>query len=419
MEQIKKLKAWMPALVMVITFFAWSWGIDWVQVEDWTRNGKMLFAVAGIALMAAVYTCRQFHWSVGLFLGYTLLRWVSLRMAPVCLVEVTMVTACIFAAIFVHHFDNKKLLANCLAIDAFLQASLGLIEVVGYFPILKIKPEMADMVWAPLGMHGNPTVLGPYLAVSLAFIPEAFGVVKNATHRFYIQLFAALIIFTCIAFTQSTMAYGTLAVVVMLAIGFYLGLGAMLKSAGVVAAVGLAVIFFHPAFGSASGRIPQWDFAMKNATPMGHGPGTWKPVKIQILVNEWRAYEEAVAEGKDPPRPARQLWDTAHNDPIQGVFEWGWLGMAPLFAGLIVLTTIIWKAIRERRRELFPFAALFAGLLADSCGNFILHTMPAGGLFAIGAIYLFRYDFEAEAICIHLRSLEEGQKLLDWLEKKR
>lgn len=404
-EIVSDLRSWagrkLMAALLVMTFFAWSWGQDWVKVEDWTRNGKVLFALAGISLMAAVYTCKRFHWTVGAFLGFTLLRWVSLRLAPVSMIEVVMVTACVFTAIFVHQKDEKNLLGNCLVIDAFLQSILGLIEVAGFFPFLQVHPNLRGLVWPPFGAHGNPTILGPYLAVSLAFIPGALGFVKNVRERLALQLTAAAVILACIAFTQSTMTVVTLGVVGILAVGFYFGTRALAVSAAVAAVLGAGIIKLYPSAGSFTGRLSHWEFAWNNLTILGHGPGTWFPVAFQRHMT-WMRAEEAAGRQVGVTNFFGQL----HNDWLQGLFEWGWIGMLPLFVGLIVVSTITLKAVLLRRRELFPYAALVFGLAANAFGNFILHTIPAGALFAIGAIYLFRYDFEEETIRRHYEEME-------------
>lgn len=403
MAWTKKLKTWAPAAVLIMTFFAWSWGQDWVRVEDWTRNGKILMTVAAAALGAGIYTCKRFHWTVGLFLAFVLLRWVSLRLAPACMIDVVMISACIFLAIFVHRFDDRNLLGNCLAIDAFLQASLGLSEIAGFFPFLEISPELKDVVWPPIAAHGHPTILGPYLAVSLAFVPGAFGVVKKATLRQSLQLFVAAVILACIAFTQSTMTVMTLGVVAILAVGFYFGTRAMLGAVALAGVLGAGIVKLYPSAGSFTGRLPQWGFAWENLTPLGHGPGTWFPVAFHRHM-AWIRAEEAAGRSVSHT----QFFGQLHNDWLQGLFEFGWIGMAPLFLGLIVATTITLKAILLRRRELFPYAAMFFGLAADAFGNFILHTMPSGGLFAIAAIYIFRFDFEEAAIREHYRDLERN-----------
>lgn len=400
MKAERILKAWGIDIILIATFFSWAWFQDWVQVEDWTRNGKILATVAAAGVAAGVYTCKRFHWSVGLFLAYTILRWVSFRLAPTSMIEITMVTSCVFLAIFVHQKDGKNLLGNCLVIDAFLQACLGLVEVVGFFPFLQISNSV---VWPPLGALGHPTLLGPYLAVALAFIPGAFGFVKNAIDRFTVQMAAAIVILTCIAFTQSTMTMVTLAMVGVLALGFYLGTRALFAATGGALAIGAVIVEFFPTVGSATGRIQHWEFAWNNLTLLGHGPGTWFPVAFQRAMAETKALEAA-----GTPVEHVQFFGQLHNDWLQGIFEWGWLGMAPLFAGLIVLFTITLRAVLLRRRELFPFAALFWGLAANALGNFPIHTMPAGGLLAIGAIYLFRYDFEEQTIRRHIEAMERN-----------
>jgi len=398
MKANRILKAWSVDTILILTFFAWSWMQDWVRVEDWTRNGKMLATVAAAGVAAAVYTCKRFHWSVGLFLSFTVLRWVSLRLAPISMIEVTMVVACVFLAIFIHQKDVRNLLGNCLVVDAFLQSTLGLCEVAGFFPFLQITNSV---VWPPIAAHGHPTILGPYLAVSLAFIPGAFRALKQWPRaRDAARAVCFAVILACIGFTQSTMTMVTLAVAGILAIGFYCGTRAMAAAGAGVVAIGAGIIKLYPSAGSFSGRIPAWEFAWNNLTLLGHGAGTWFPISFQMKMNEVRA-----AGGSAGPV---QFFGQLHNDWLQGVFEWGWLGMAPLFFGMIVLFTITLKAILLRRRELFPYAVLFWGLAANAFGNFIIHTMPAGGLLAIGAIYLFQYDFDEEPIRRHFERMERN-----------
>lgn len=409
MGWMTKGKSWAVPALLVITFFAWSWGQDWLKVEDWTRTGKMLFALAGAGLMAGVYVGRRFHWTVGIFFGFVILRWVSLRMAPVSMVEVTMITASVFAAIFVYQEDDKNLLGNCLVIDGFLQASLGLIEVAGFFPFLEISPELRSIVWPPIAAHGHPTILGPYLVATLAFIPGAFQFLERwHPVRDVARVIAFAVIITCILLTQSTMTMAALLVVVMLAIGFYFGTRAMALSCAGLAVLGGCIIKLYPAVAATSGRLPHWAFAWKNLTPLGYGPGTWMPIYMQKYVGDWRAYQEAQKLGAAAVKPDQQFFGQLHNDWLQGVFEFGWIGMAPLFLALIVVSTITLKAILLRRRELFPYAALFFTLAVNASGNFILHTMPAGALLAIGAIYIFRYDFEDSGIRGHYRALEKN-----------
>lgn len=400
MKTNRILKAWAVDIFLVVLFFAWAWAQDWVKVEDWTRSGKMLATVAAAGIAAGVYTCKRFHWSVGLFFAYTILRWVSLRLAPTSMIEVTMITSCIFLAIFVYQKDSRNLLGNCLAIDAFMQACLGLAEVAGFFPFLQITNPV---VWPPIAALGNPTILGPYLAVALAFIPGAFGFIRNYIDRLAVQLAVATVILICISFTQSTMTMITLAVVGVVAIGFYLGTRAMAAATAGLLALGAVIAELFPAVASTSGRWPQWEFAAANLTLLGHGAGTWFPVAFQRKMEEVRAIEAAGGHVG-----VSQFFGQLHNDWLQGLFEFGWLGMLPIFAGVIVLFTVTLKAVLLRRRELFPYAALFWGLAVNAGGNFILHTMPAGGLLAIAAIYLFRYDFEEENIRRHIEAMERN-----------
>lgn len=392
MKAKRILKAWSVDLILVATFFAWAWAWDWVRIGDWQRSGKVLAGVAGISLMAAVYTCKRFHWTVGAFLGFVLLRWVSLRMPTTSLAEVTLIAGCIFAAVFIFQEDRKNLLGNCLAIDGFLQGALGLLEVMGVFPFFEIRQSA---VWPPMAALGHPTILGPYLVCCLAFVPTAFHFLDRwPTARDSAQVAAAAMILACIMWTQSTMTMVSLAVLAVIGAGFYFGTRAMFALGAGLAVLGGCIIKLYPSAGSTTGRWPEWAWAWDQLTLLGYGPGTWFHVALQ-------RFKEEGASG-------RPVFVQLHNDWLQGVFEFGWIGMLPLFIGLIVVSTITLRAVLLRRRELFPYAATFFSLAANALGNFPIHTMPMGALLAISAIYIFRYDFEEQAIRRHFESMERN-----------
>lgn len=394
----KKSDDYAPKAAMLITFIAWTWAVDWA--EDWMRSGKILFGLAGVSLMAAVYICKHFHWTVALFYIYCMGQWIALRMAPVSIEEIAMLNAVIFAAIFTCKNDGIKLLKNWLVIDSLLQSVLGLIEVAGYFPF---HPITFHGVWPPIAAAGHPTLLGPYLAVCIPFLLQS-DMVKNPKWAIRFKVAGLILIGTTIGFCQSTMTMATLGTVCLVSLAFAYGIRA-LAAAGCLAAISAIVVTtIKPSVANPTGRIVHWKFAWDHLTEWGYGAGTWMPVNAQRHRAAWEVYQKALASGfvnGNVPVPENIFWGQLHMDPLQGLFEWG-AGVAPLAIGFVILLWITAKAIRYRRKELMPWAAMFFGITVDSCGNFPLHTLPLGALWAIGACVLFRYDFEKETVKLHM-----------------
>lgn len=387
---LARLRPHIVPSILVTTFFAWSWGFDWVPGEDWSKPlGQTYYAVAGISAMAAVYMCKHFHWTVATFYLWAMLQWVRLRFAPASLIEITMLNAAIFAAIFIVKEDRKKLLATCLIIDCALQAALGLIEVAGYFPFHQLTNP--NQVWAPIAASGHPTILGPYLALALPFIFTTM-LVKNTTIDLILRCAAAGLIVACIGFTQSTMTAITCGVIVLLTIGFFFGMRALVIAHLLAGAAGLAVLKMFPAVGAFTGRLEHWDFAFRALVWQGYGAGTFGPVNFHRHVQQWRHYEEQVAAGIQAAMPNLAFFQKLHNDPLEAAFEFGKAGMIPLAIGVAVLLGITLRGIRRRDLELYPWACMFFGIAVDSLGSYPLHTLPMGVLFAVSACRMFQHD---------------------------
>lgn len=379
-----------PAFALLITFIAWTWLFDWESSRDWQKLGKALIPVACVSLLAALRICKQFHWTAALFYLYVMLQWVYMRMAPVSIEEVAMLNATFFAAIFICQENRLELLGRFLAVDAIAQSTLGLVEVAGYFPYHELT---VGHVWAPLGSLGNPTLLGPYVAVCLPFLVTHQILPRFPKADLALRGYGLVVSALLILFSRSTMAAGTLATVLIIGAGFYFGRRVMAKALCVASLTAVIICLAKPDFASLTGRMEPWTFAYQNLTLTGYGSGTWMPIQWRLWQRQQLAFEEG--KGLDP---SNQVWGQAHNDPLQGHFEWGHLGMAPLYVGAFLLFLKMMTAIACRRKQLFPWCAMFFGLLACSFGSYVLHVMPMGALFVIAACAIFRYDFEADLV---------------------
>lgn len=386
----RAISEFIPALI-IISFFAWSWVPDW-QEEAWGQSGKLLVAIVAAAVMGGLYIARAFHWTVAAFFVWAVGQWIRARFSPMGVVEITTITSAIFVAIFVVREDRTELLPRCLIIDAGLQTALGLIEVAGYFPF---HPNPKTwLVWPPMGALGNATLLGPYLACALPFL-LCTNLVKNTRFDRALRIGIALLILICFPFTQSTMSWITLGVVSCLTLGFLAGPRMLGIAAGIALPLGAGALRMVPGASDFSGRLAVWQLALDRLTWTGHGAGSWLPFAYQRHLDQLKVMPEAPA--------VSAFFGQVHMDPLQGAFEFGKLGMVPLVAAAALLGGITLRAMARREREIFPWACLLWGILADSTGSFPMHTLPMGFLVTIAACRLFQFDFAAGAIRAHYR----------------
>lgn len=382
--ELRRMRACGIKLTIAFTFFAACWALDWKPDETWGMTGQMLFVIAGVSLMAAIAISRNFHWTIGAFYFWVMVQWIRLRLAHVSIMEIVMVNAMIFAAIFIVKEDKRQLLPRLLILDAVLQSLLGASEVLGFFPFHRLTAP-TDFVWAPLGAIGNPTLLGPYLAMALPFL-FSMKLVRHADVDLLVRAIATMLILAMIYFCQSTMAWITVGTIITLTFGFTFGLRPFLFALGAGSSILGIVWKFFPKAAYLTGRQEPWGIAWESLVWYGHGAGTWMPVSFKLHVARLAALEKAGT----PLGGFSTFFGQVHMDPLQGAFEFGWVGMIPLALAALILAGITLWGIKNRDKEVYPWACLFFGILADSMGSYPLHTPAMGLLFTVAAARLFQ-----------------------------
>jgi hypothetical protein len=232
---------------------------------------------------------------------------------------------------------------------AVLQALFGLAQWWGWDPYGYVEPWFKNK---PTGFMGQETLLGAFLAASLA--PALFRA----------RYLSSAVIGLCIYATHSTMsalAGGAVIFLWLWSIDFEL---AFLAAVGATLA-GYLIYLDQPSspFFSATGRLEFWKigYAEHLLRPtFGWGPGSWQDKQI-------------VHQG---------LWlNYLHNEYIEILVEYGRIGAG---LGLAALLQFLW------RFRLTWHHAMCAAILVNACGNFPLHLAATGTLFVTGWILSMR-----------------------------
>lgn len=141
-----------------------------------------------------------------------------------------------------------------------------------------------------------------------------------------------------------------------------------------------------------SGRMQVWPIAAsmaRSAGPLGHGPGAFKmmlprsPMLTNAFYSRWIIHYPA-------PWTAVSMWSQAHEDYLQTLVEFGWLGGAA--AGVLLFGGILraWQTARRNHARLSTFVAVgsLAALLAVALHSTFDFPLQVASLQLYVAIYL-------------------------------
>lgn len=328
----------MPAIALFTIFFA----IDWLPVRDDTRMGQMRF-------LLLVGFCASFKWLktvlgpwLAALFAFEGCLWVLRGYSPHGLIHILCISLGVVAARWLADYKEAP---KWIAWFGAAQAAFGLAQFFGWDPYGFAEPWF---LYKPTGMMGQETLLGAFLAATLA--PALFCK----------RWLSAATIFACILATKSTMSAAAAGAVIFLwiwSVSPLAALGLCLSGAG----AGLAAYLydpFHPFF-SATRRGELWALAWKEHLErpiFGWGVGSWQPKEIM-----WLGLRV----------------DQVHNEYLEALVEYGWTGMALILGALVRFF---------RRFHLTWHHAMVAGVLVNAIGNFPLHLAATGTLFLIGWI---------------------------------
>jgi len=345
-----------PALAVVAVWFVHAAWIDRLEVT------KLALAVFVLSAIAAVSVLRSGRDARGLSVLALVLLLASL-IAPGFVGARTEAWAALAAAglaLVLIRGAQAEQVGSTLALGAAALAALGIAQALGaeWF-VAEVHAFGARRV---MGTLGNPTLFGVVLAIALPF-----AVVRATEPRCAV---AATLIVVGIAASGARTAW--VMALPSLAAG-WLTLPrlrfATLSSAGLALAIALSVA--SPAVdmggrlddlvssgGTASGRLYLWRVhlsALDEIGPVGGGP--------QSFQRQWPAVQRAYLSAIPDDERFRSDLRHAHADPIELLYDWGWLGFALALWGLFQLLRPKRGGDRERTAaRVAVIAALVGGL---------------------------------------------------------
>lgn len=352
--------------VSVTVLFLWSLVWDYQFSGGYMRVGKVKLFLLGAAAVGAVHISKVWHWSLGAFFLWAICQ--SLHYAnPNGFLDITLIMATLFFSQVILDHAGKWVGASLIFAGA-VNAVIGVLDMFSIFPFM--KPEVYMESPLPLGLMGSPTTLGPLLCVSFFF--SLAGLIKGKFGHFSL----CALLFGVILLTKSSMTYGAFIVGSMAFALFYspkLTAGVAVTSAAalLVASHYDANIFWH------SGRTEPWKDAYDlwiQRPLIGFGPGFWAQAAEEIR----------------KARNERFAWSQVHQEFLQGLVEYGAIGMGlvTVFLGKVGLSSI--NAIRAGRRELASYVAGLSALLANSLATPTFHITPLAQIACLLSLTILR-----------------------------
>lgn len=384
-EAARKIEAW--ALFALVALWSFAW--DYQHVGDFQRDGKLKLMLFTAAFLAALRVAKTWHWSVAAFYVYLAGSWLHFCFSTWTLPvsgkvfifevhgheEMASITALLFLCPLLSKHLSRRTFESMTIAAACAHAVIGVLNLRGIYPFLPITVPIQENF--PIGLLGQQTILGPFLAYGFGLcLARSIDVWGWANKGLYAALGAFL--FAVAVLTKSSMTYGSLAAAIVVIALFYWGrLAAFLGILGTVAALLIARRYFDQSVFWHSGRLEPWLDAISlwRLRPwVGFGIGGWE--SAAGIIKEVRHY--------DFP------WSYLHSDPLQGLVELGKMGMGLIaIVGLFVAVRIR-ELYRLRNSYLLTWVIGLAVFGADSLGNFILHLVPHGPIFALCIYQLLR-----------------------------
>ncbi|MBP9709107.1 MAG: O-antigen ligase family protein [Oligoflexales bacterium] len=353
------------AIIVMLFTFGWCW--DFINMAgNYQRIGRLKIFLIAAAVIGAVNISKKWGKEFGLFFFYIWFIYVLKSMPVFSTIEILIITASLFFIPEIFKNISPKQFQSSIIYTGVLHCIIGVFNLFKIFPVLPItNPHYSTVGMPPVGFLGQETLLGPYLVVALGFVLkrciDSAGKIKFLYAL--ISLLHLLIIYKC----NSSMTFGSLAVMSLVFSVFYFGykFSAIVLSA--LSSVFIVACLTIETFAFGSGRIEPWKDAIeliKDKPIFGYGTGFWSNAAQQIA--KIRQYE--------------LVWAQLHNDVLQGLFEWGVVGMAFVLFAICSIAFKSHKLVAKKDIHFVPYVAGFFSLLANCLGNFTFHIVPHGVL---------------------------------------
>ena len=359
--------------------------------------GNQLLLVGALLLYGwATLLAPRGEWDAGLGLMIPLVRkmpgWLPGTMDPAATWQ-KMLLVSSYVIIFVVAADAaagrgwRTLLSGAIALAAGSVAAYALYQKVAGAP---------NIYWRP-GPPANPSFFGPFYyhgnsaSYFLTGLPFALGLTAlalrrqdNGARKLLWSVVSLTVLTGLLVNTSRAGVWFSIGVTTLMLIressrlwtwsGARFGAGIFLSVAAAVAGVCLLGMAFgwekalqRSTVESLMSGFQERSIAPRNALPAawdagwtGFGPGTFRYVFAE--------YNTGFEQGE-----TRKVWDSLHNDPIQTVIEWGWLGAS----GWMVLLMLVARQGSRRTASAAPGSGTRAVLEAAGISFLVvfLHSM--------------------------------------------
>lgn len=377
------IKKYIKRVIVLIMLFTFGWGWDFLNMAgNYQRLGRIKIFLICAAAIGAFNISKKWGKEYGVFFFYIWMTFVLKSMPVHSTIEIVMITCSLFFIPEIFKNVTPRQIENSFVFTGALHCFIGTFNLFKVFPFLPItNPHYSTVGMPPVGFLGQETLLGPYLIVCLGFILKRAidSVGKEKFLYVTLSLYHLFIIYKC----NSSMTFGSLAVAALVFSVFYFGykFSAIVLSAlsSVFIIASLKIEYF--AFGS--GRIDQWKDAVeliKDRMIFGYGTGFWSVAAQQI----------------SKIRGNPMVWAQLHNDVLQAVFEWGFIGGALLVFAVGSLALKSHKMVVKKDIHFVAYVSGFFALFSNCLGNFTFHVMPHGAL-ALFFAYIILYRVKTYA----------------------
>lgn len=347
--------------IILALLSTWGWIGDYQKLGQWQRVGRLKTFLFASAAVVALRVGKEWHWSLGAFYLFAMGFSLHLGMPQSSYQEILIMTATLLLIPYIAKRVSTRVFENIVLATAAVHCAFGVPNMFGiYFPKLNVLPFGGNR---PVGLLGQETILGPYLVFAVCLlIPRLF---EGKKWRYLYGSLLALNV-VMILLTKSAMTYLSLSAAGVAYAGYYEGLIGFSVATAMSAIAAIVVTGNVPDIGAFSGRLVPWADAItliKKQPYLGYGPGSWSYAAKQIA--ELRFQAKLTTD----PRP----WTQLHNEPLQGIFEFGSIGMA--FVAMFLA-----KLARSIKQAPVAYVAGFMAFAVNSLGSFPLHIVPHGPL---------------------------------------
>lgn len=377
--------------ILLVLLCLWSFVWDYSYFGQYQREGRIKLLLAAAALLAGIRIGRRWHWSVGTLYSYTVINYLHFTARPWALpvadktyvftidawTQIACLTATALLVPEISRLISRRAFENAIIWAGLAHAAIGAANMAGHYVLpLGAKPEV-DL---PLGLLGQPTVLGPFLAYAGAL---AYSRVYGGGG--WRDALVSCVLFGMAAATKSSMSLGVVAAAVVIIHLFYFGWPAAIATVPGYAGVILVMNHYDSNVLWHSGRLDIWrdGLSFVELRPwFGFGLGSWQQLGEVVRGARGGAY----------------TWTYLHSEALQILVELGAVGAA--LAGVVVAAVMArcHFVYIFRAREMLTWVLGFVVFGLDSLANFALHLVPHGPIFALCVYQLLTFlDREDDA----------------------